>query len=60
MLLPLVCMWSLDTVSRVFEAPLSFLKTLNHATLERTGNFEVTQIEMLILGGNMSALELSH
>lgn len=48
-----------EKVARVFEAPLSFLKTLNHATLEGTGNFEDTQVDMQILGANMSALGLS-
>ncbi|KAL8112196.1 elongator complex protein 2 isoform X1 [Apium graveolens] len=48
-----------EKVARVFEAPLSFLKTLNHATLEGTANFEDTQVDMQVLGANMSALGLS-
>lgn len=48
-----------EKVARVFEAPLSFLKTLNHATLGRTANFQDTQVDMQVLGANMSALGLS-
>uniref|UniRef100_A0A0E0AX08 Elongator complex protein 2 n=1 Tax=Oryza glumipatula TaxID=40148 RepID=A0A0E0AX08_9ORYZ len=47
-----------EKVSRVFEAPLSFLKTLQHATLLKTdnsGDFDDVQV----LGANMSALGLS-
>uniref|UniRef100_A0A0E0EMP5 Elongator complex protein 2 n=1 Tax=Oryza meridionalis TaxID=40149 RepID=A0A0E0EMP5_9ORYZ len=47
-----------EKVSRVFEAPLSFLKTLQHATLlkpDNSGDFDDVQV----LGANMSALGLS-
>jgi len=48
-----------EKVARVFEAPLSFLKTLSHATLQ---NFVATEdhlVDVQILGANMSALGLS-
>ncbi|KAL4574487.1 hypothetical protein LXL04_021319 [Taraxacum kok-saghyz] len=45
-----------EKVARVFEAPLSFLKTLNHATLN---DFEDLQADVQVLGANMSALGLS-
>ncbi|KAK4789130.1 hypothetical protein SAY86_020449 [Trapa natans] len=48
-----------EKVSRVFEAPLSFLKTLNHATSKVYGFPEDGQTDMQILGANMSALGLS-
>ncbi|PKI59817.1 hypothetical protein CRG98_019823 [Punica granatum] len=48
-----------EKVSRVFEAPLSFLKTLNHATSEIFGFSEDCQTDVQILGANMSALGLS-
>lgn len=47
-----------EKVSRVFEAPLSFLKTLQQATLLKpdiSENFDNIQV----LGANMSALGLS-
>lgn len=48
-----------EKVGRVFEAPLSFLKTLNHATSEKSGLPEDMQGDMQIMGANMSALGLS-
>lgn len=48
-----------EKVSRVFEAPLSFLKTLNHATSEVSGFPQDCQTDLQILGANMSALGLS-
>ncbi|XP_010279373.1 PREDICTED: elongator complex protein 2 [Nelumbo nucifera] len=48
-----------EKVARVFEAPLSFLKTLNHATLEISSFPEDLQGDIQILGANMSALGLS-
>lgn len=48
-----------EKVARVFEAPLSFLKTLNHATSEKSGLPEDMQGDVQILGANMSALGLS-
>lgn len=48
-----------EKVSRVFEAPLSFLKTLMHATsLESRSSIDV-EGGVQILGANMSALGLS-
>ncbi|XP_002526286.2 elongator complex protein 2 isoform X2 [Ricinus communis] len=48
-----------EKVARVFEASLSFLKTLNHATFQNS-NFPVgLQVDVQILGANMSALGLS-
>ncbi|KAG8047838.1 hypothetical protein GUJ93_ZPchr0008g13479 [Zizania palustris] len=47
-----------EKVSRVFEAPLSFLKTLQHATLLKPDNSEDFD-DVQILGANMSALGLS-
>ncbi|XP_074574276.1 elongator complex protein 2 [Curcuma longa] len=46
-----------EKVARVFEAPLSFLKTLNHA-LQKSSCFEDI-CEVQVLGANMSALGLS-
>ncbi|KAJ4833598.1 Elongator subunit elp2 [Turnera subulata] len=48
-----------EKVARVFEAPLSFLKTLNHATSEGSSYPENLQTDVQILGANMSALGLS-
>ncbi|KAK3421613.1 hypothetical protein EUGRSUZ_G02236 [Eucalyptus grandis] len=48
-----------EKVSRVFEAPLSFLKTLNHASLQATSSAEDDQVGTQVLGANMSALGLS-
>ncbi|XP_043695002.1 elongator complex protein 2 [Telopea speciosissima] len=48
-----------EKVARVFEAPLSFLKTLAHATAEKFSFPEDLQEEIQILGANMSALGLS-
>jgi hypothetical protein len=43
----------------VFEAPLSFLKTLNLATCQKSSFPENLQVDVQILGANMSALGLS-
>ncbi|KAH9795029.1 elongator complex protein 2 [Citrus sinensis] len=48
-----------EKVARVFEAPLSFLKTLNHATFQESSFHEDLQADVQILGANMSALGLS-
>ncbi|XP_077216433.1 elongator protein 2 isoform X2 [Tasmannia lanceolata] len=48
-----------EKVARVFEAPLSFLKTMNHAMLQKSSCFEDPQDNIQILGANMSALGLS-
>lgn len=48
-----------EKVARVFEAPLSFLKTLNHAISQKSGFCEDLQLGVQILGANMSALGLS-
>lgn len=48
-----------EKVARVFESPLSFLKTLNHATSQITSSSEDLQVDVQILGANMSALGLS-
>lgn len=48
-----------EKVVRVFEAPLSFLKTLSHATLENVVATEDHLVDVQILGANMSALGLS-
>lgn len=48
-----------EKVSRVFEAPLSFLRTLDHATSEISAFPEDGQTDMQVLGANMSALGLS-
>lgn len=45
-----------EKVARVFEAPLSFLKTLNHAT---SSLHDDLQADVQVLGANMSALGLS-
>ncbi|CAN0877024.1 Elongator complex protein 2 [Linum grandiflorum] len=47
-----------EKVARVFEAPLSFLKTLSHANQQSVLTEEL-QMEVQILGANMSALGLS-
>lgn len=47
-----------EKVARVFEATLSFLKTLNHATSQQS-SAEDFQMDVQILGANMSALGLS-
>lgn len=47
-----------EKVARVFEATLSFLKTLNHA-ISQDGIFEDLQTGVQVLGANMSALGLS-
>ncbi|CAN1311759.1 Elongator complex protein 2 [Linum perenne] len=47
-----------EKVARVFEAPLSFLKTLSHAS-QQSALTEDLQTEVQILGANMSALGLS-
>lgn len=48
-----------EKVARVFEAPLSFLKTLNYACAREQGSYENLDKEVQILGANMSALGLS-
>ncbi|XP_068642219.1 elongator complex protein 2 [Aristolochia californica] len=48
-----------EKVARVFEAPLSFLKTLCHAKLEKPGSLGDSFEDTQILGANMSALGLS-
>ncbi|KAJ7943101.1 elongator complex protein 2 [Quillaja saponaria] len=48
-----------EKVARVFEAPLSFLKTLNNATAQNSSFPEDLQLDVQILGANMSALGLS-
>lgn len=48
-----------EKVARVFEAPLSFLKTINHATSQESSFPEDLQVDVQILGANMSALGLS-
>lgn len=48
-----------EKVTRVFEAPLSFLKTLNSAWAREQGNLDILDKEVQILGANMSALGLS-
>ncbi|CAI9096128.1 OLC1v1032208C1 [Oldenlandia corymbosa var. corymbosa] len=48
-----------EKVSRVFEAPLSFLKTLNHAASLGSSFFDELKGDVQILGANMSALGLS-
>lgn len=48
-----------EKVARVFEAPLSFLKTLNNATLQKSCSSDDVLTDVQILGANMSALGLS-
>ncbi|XP_010479387.1 PREDICTED: elongator complex protein 2 isoform X1 [Camelina sativa] len=49
-----------EKVVRVFEAPLSFLMTLNHTCAGGEGSFpEDLQEDVQVLGANMSALGLS-
>lgn len=48
-----------EKVARVFEATLSFLKTLNHATCQNFSFPEDLQVDVQILGANISALGLS-
>ncbi|OVA15334.1 WD40 repeat [Macleaya cordata] len=48
-----------EKVARVFEAPLSFLKTLNHAAFQKSNVPDDVQEGIQILGANMSALGLS-
>ncbi|KNA10485.1 hypothetical protein SOVF_143980 [Spinacia oleracea] len=48
-----------EKVARVFEAPLSFLKTLNCAVSQESDIQEDIQLDVQILGANMSALGLS-
>ncbi|XP_024992104.1 elongator complex protein 2 isoform X2 [Cynara cardunculus var. scolymus] len=48
-----------EKVARVFEAPLSFLKTLNHATSQLHDPSDDLQVDVQVLGANMSALGLS-
>ncbi|WOL06613.1 elongator complex protein 2 [Canna indica] len=47
-----------EKVARVFEAPISFLKTLSHAA-QKSSSFEDFYDDIQILGANMSALGLS-
>ncbi|KAF5188631.1 Elongator complex protein, partial [Thalictrum thalictroides] len=48
-----------EKVARVFEAPISFLKTLNYAHFQKSIAPEDLQDNVQILGANMSALGLS-
>lgn len=48
-----------EKVARVFEAPLSFLKTLNYARSQKFGSADELPATVQILGANMSALGLS-
>ncbi|KAG6405600.1 hypothetical protein SASPL_133191 [Salvia splendens] len=48
-----------EKVGRVFEAPLSFLKTLNHTTSKKSSFADDLPSNVQILGVNMSALGLS-
>lgn len=48
-----------EKVCRVFEAPLSFLKTLSHVTSDNSSFSADVQVDVQILGANMSALGLS-
>lgn len=48
-----------EKVARVFEAPLSFLKTLSYAHFQKSFAPEDLQDNVQILGANMSALGLS-
>ncbi|KAJ8770060.1 hypothetical protein K2173_010091 [Erythroxylum novogranatense] len=48
-----------EKVVRVFEAPLSFLKTLNHAICQESTFSEDLHVDVQVLGANMSALGLS-
>ncbi|KAL8531749.1 hypothetical protein ACS0TY_008377 [Phlomoides rotata] len=48
-----------EKVARVFEAPLSFLKTLNHAASWESSSANDLPVDMQIIGANMSALGLS-
>lgn len=48
-----------EKVARVFEAPLSFLKTLNHAASWGSSVANDLPVDMQIIGANMSALGLS-
>lgn len=48
-----------EKVARVFEAPLSFLKTLNYAVSRESDIHDDDQQGVQILGANMSALGLS-
>ncbi|KAB1205610.1 Elongator complex protein 2 [Morella rubra] len=48
-----------EKVARVFEAPLSFLKTLSHANSQNSSFSEDLQLDVQVLGANMSALGLS-
>lgn len=48
-----------EKVARVFEAPLSFLKTLNYTHSQKSGPTDELPATVQILGANMSALGLS-
>lgn len=48
-----------EKVARVFESPLSFLKTLSHVTSDNSSFSADIQADVQILGANMSALGLS-
>ncbi|CAO2830138.1 unnamed protein product [Amaranthus hypochondriacus] len=48
-----------EKVARVFEAPLSFLRTLNCAVFNESDLPDDIQLDVKILGANMSALGLS-
>ncbi|KAJ3677550.1 hypothetical protein LUZ60_003274 [Juncus effusus] len=48
-----------EKVARVFEAPISFLKTLNYALAKEENSEDFNNKDIQILGANMSALGLS-
>lgn len=48
-----------EKVARVFEAPLSFLKTLNYSRSLKSAPVDELPATVQILGANMSALGLS-
>lgn len=48
-----------EKVARVFEAPLSFLKTLNYSRWQKSVPVDELPATVQILGANMSALGLS-
>lgn len=48
-----------EKVARVFEAPLSFLKTLNYSRSQKSAPVDELPATVQILGANMSALGLS-
>jgi elongator complex protein 2 len=48
-----------EKVARVFEAPLSFLKTLNSACAREQGNLDILDKEVQILGANVCSWTIS-